>query len=293
MNKVVGLKFAKTNYIYYFRINDSINFKKGDYCLVKTSIGLDMGKVVIPFKYIDNNELNVPLKDIYRKANQEDLEKWEKIKLEEKDALNIFKDKSKKYNLNMKIVYVKYLFDKSRIIFYFTSDQRVDFREMVKDLARVFKTKIELRQIGIRDGTKMIGGIGMCGREICCASFIQKFTPIHINMAKIQKIALNQSKVSGLCGRLMCCLSYESEFYKESLEKYPRLGSKIDLKSGIGKVTEINVIGKYIIVESREDKDVFKKIKITEEDLEKYPVINNRYSGNEKKQNNPDSKKII
>jgi len=293
LNKVVGLKFAKTNYIYYFRINDSINFKKGDYCLVKTSIGLDMGKVIIPFKYIDNNELNVPLKDIYRKANQEDLEKWEKIKLEEKDALNIFKDKNKKYNLSMKIVYVKFLFDKSRIIFYFTSDQRVDFREMVKDLARVFKTKIELRQIGIRDGTKMIGGIGMCGREICCASFIQKFTPIHINMAKIQKIALNQSKVSGLCGRLMCCLSYESEFYKESLEKYPRLGSKIDLKSGIGKVTEINVIGKYIIVESREDKDVFKKIKITEEDLEKYPVINNRYSGNEKKQNNPDSKKII
>ena len=293
MNKVVGLKFAKTNYIYYFRINDSINFKKGDYCLVKTSIGLDMGKVIIPFKYIDNNELNVPLKDIYRKANQEDLEKWEKIKLEEKDALNIFKDKNKKYNLSMKIVYVKFLFDKSRIIFYFTSDQRVDFREMVKDLARVFKTKIELRQIGIRDGTKMIGGIGMCGREICCASFIQKFTPIHINMAKIQKIALNQSKVSGLCGRLMCCLSYESEFYKESLEKYPRLGSKIDLKSGIGKVTEINVIGKYIIVESREDKDVFKKIKITEEDLEKYPVINNRYSGNEKKQNNPDSKKSI
>lgn len=283
MNKVVGLKFAKTNYIYYFRINDSINFKKGDYCLVKTSIGLDMGKVVIPFKYIDNNELNVPLKDIYRKANQEDLEKWEKIKLEEKDALNIFKDKNKKYNLNMKIVYVKFLFDKSRIIFYFTSDQRVDFREMVKDLARVFKTKIELRQIGIRDGTKMIGGIGMCGREICCASFIQKFTPIHINMAKIQKIALNQSKVSGLCGRLMCCLSYESEFYKESLEKYPKLGSKIDLKSGIGKVTEINVIGKYIIVESREDKDVFKKIKITEEDLEKYPVISNSYSDNVKK----------
>ena len=283
MNKVVGLKFAKTNYIYYFRINDSINFKKGDYCLVKTSIGLDVGKVVIPFKYIDNNELNVPLKDIYRKANQEDLEKWEKIKLEEKDALNIFKDKNKKYNLNMKIVYVKFLFDKSRIIFYFTSDQRVDFREMVKDLARVFKTKIELRQIGIRDGTKMIGGIGMCGREICCASFIQKFTPIHINMAKIQKIALNQSKVSGLCGRLMCCLSYESEFYKESLEKYPKLGSKIDLKSGIGKVTEINVIGKYIIVESREDKDVFKKIKITEEDLEKYPVISNSYSDNVKK----------
>lgn len=266
MNEAVGLKFAKTNYIYYFRIDDKIKFKKGDYCLVKTSIGLDIGKVVIPYKLIDSNESDIPLKDIYRKTNKRDMEKWEKIKIEEKNALNIFKEKSKKFKLSMKIVYVKYLFDKSRIIFYFTSEERVDFREMVKDLAKIFKTKIELRQIGVRDGTKMIGGIGMCGREICCASFIQKFTPIHINMAKMQKIALNQSKVSGLCGRLMCCLSYESEFYKESLKKYPKLGSKIKLKSGIGKVTEVNILRKYIIVEIREDKDIIKKIKISEEE---------------------------
>jgi cell fate regulator YaaT (PSP1 superfamily) len=202
------------------------------------------------------------------------MEKWEKIKIEEKNALNIFKEKSKKFKLSMKIVYVKYLFDKSRIIFYFTSEERVDFREMVKDLAKIFKTKIELRQIGVRDGTKMIGGIGMCGREICCASFIQKFTPIHINMAKMQKIALNQSKVSGLCGRLMCCLSYESEFYKESLKKYPKLGSKIKLKSGIGKVTEVNILRKYIIVEIREDKDIIKKIKISEEEYVKLNLEN-------------------
>jgi len=266
LNKVVGLKFAKTNYIYYFKIDDKIKFKKGDYCLVKTSIGLDMGKVVIPYKLMDSNELDIPLKDIYRKTNKSDMEKWEKIKIEEKNALNIFKEKSKEFKLSMKIVYVKYLFDKSRIIFYFTSEQRVDFREMVKDLAKIFKTKIELRQIGVRDGTKMIGGIGMCGREICCASFIQRFTPIHINMAKMQKIALNQSKVSGLCGRLMCCLSYESEFYKESLKKYPKLGSKIKLKSGMGKVTEVNILRKYIIVEIREDKDIIKKIKISEEE---------------------------
>jgi len=285
LNKVVGLKFAKTNYIYYFKIDEEIKFKKGDYCLVKTSIGLDIGKVVIPSKCLENDELNVPLKDIYRKANKRDLEKWEKIKLEEKDALNIFKEKNKKYNLNMKILYVKFLFDKSRIIFYFTADQRVDFREMVKDLAKIFKTKIELRQIGIRDGTKMIGGIGMCGREICCASFIQKFTPIHINMAKIQKIALNQSKVSGLCGRLMCCLSYESEFYRESLEKYPKMGSKIDLKTGIGKVIEINIISKYIIVEIHEDRDIIKRIKIPEEDLGKYKIIHDFHpkNGNNKK----------
>ena len=266
MNKVVGLKFAKTNYIYYFKIDDKIKFKKGDYCLVKTSIGLDIGKVVIPYKLIDSNESDIPLKDIYRKTNKRDMEKWENIKIEEKNALNIFKEKSKKFKLSMKIVYVKYLFDKSRIIFYFTSEERVDFREMVKDLAKIFKTKIELRQIGVRDGTKMIGGIGMCGREICCASFIQRFTPIHINMAKMQKIALNQSKVSGLCGRLMCCLSYESEFYKESLKKYPKLGSKIKLKSGMGKVTEVNILRKYIIVETREDKDIIKKIKISEEE---------------------------
>ena len=274
MNKVVGLKFAKTNYIYYFKIDDKIKFKKGDYCLVKTSIGLDMGKVVIPYKLMDSNELDIPLKDIYRKTNKRDMEKWEKIKIEEKNALNIFKEKSKKFKLSMKIVYVKYLFDKSRIIFYFTSEQRVDFREMVKDLAKIFKTKIELRQIGVRDGTKMIGGIGMCGREICCASFIQRFTPIHINMAKMQKIALNQSKVSGLCGRLMCCLSYESEFYKESLKKYPKLGSKIKLKSGMGKVTEVNILRKYIIVETREDKDIIKKIKISEEEYVKLNLEN-------------------
>jgi len=270
----VGLKFAKTNYIYYFKIDDKIKFKKGDYCLVKTSIGLDMGKVVIPYKLINGNELDVPLKDIYRKTNKRDMEKWEKIKLEEKNALNIFKEKNKKFNLNMKIVYVKYLFDKSRIIFYFTSEQRVDFREMVKDLAKIFKTKIELRQIGVRDGTKMIGGIGMCGREICCASFMQGFTPIHINMAKIQRIALNQSKVSGLCGRLMCCLSYESEFYKESLKKYPKLGSKIKLESGMGKVTEVNILRKYIIVEIREDKDIIKKVKISEEEYAKLNLEN-------------------
>jgi len=274
LNKVVGLKFAKTNYIYYFKIDDKIKFKKGDYCLVKTSIGLDIGKVVIPYKLIDSNELDIPLKDIYRKTNKRDMEKWEKIKIEEKNAQNIFKEKNKKFKLSMKIVYVKYLFDKSRIIFYFTSEQRVDFRDMVKDLAKIFKTKIELRQIGVRDGTKMIGGIGMCGREICCTSFIQKFTPIHINMAKMQKIALNQSKVSGLCGRLMCCLSYESEFYKESLKKYPKLGSKIKLKSGMGKVTEVNILRKYIIVETREDKDIIKKIKISEEEYLKLNLEN-------------------
>jgi len=286
--KVTGLKFAKTNYIYYFKINNKIRLKKADICLVKTAIGLDLGKVVIPYKYIKNDEIDTPLKNVIRKANKEDFKKLEIIRREEIDALNICKEKIKRYNLPMKLVYVKYLFDKSRLIFYFVSTQRIDFRELVKDLAKIFKTKIELRQIGVRDGTKLIGGMGICGREICCASYIQKFTPIHINMAKIQKIALNQSKVSGLCGRLMCCLSYESEFYKECLKKYPKLRDNIKTEKGIGKVIEINVLKKYIIVELESDPNgknggIKKRIKIPEEELEELVIKNKSTKNNDNK----------
>jgi len=277
--KVTGLKFAKTNYIYYFKINNKIILKKGDICLVKTAIGLDLGKVVIPYKYIKNDEIDTPLKNVLRKANKEDFKKLEILKQEEIDASDICKEKIKKYKLPMKLVYVKYLFDKSRIIFYFVSTQRIDFRELVKELAKIFKTKIELRQIGVRDGAKLIGGMGICGREVCCVSYIQKFTPIHINMAKIQKIALNQSKVSGLCGRLMCCLSYESEFYKECLKKYPKLRDNVETEKGKGKVIEINVLKKYIIVELESDSrskngGIKKRIKIPEEELEKQGIKN-------------------
>jgi len=275
--KVTGLKFAKTNYIYYFKINNKIILKKGDICLVKTAIGLDLGKVVIPYKYIKNNEIDTPLKNVLRKANKEDFKKLEIIKQDEINASNICKEKIKKYKLPMKLVYVKYLFDKSRIIFYFVSTQRIDFRELVKELTKIFKTKIELRQIGVRDGAKLIGGMGICGRELCCVSYIQKFTPIHINMAKVQKIALNQSKISGLCGRLMCCLSYESEFYKESLKKYPKLRDNVETEKGKGKVIEINVLKKYIIVELESDSSsknggIKKRIKIPEEELEKQGI---------------------
>jgi len=280
--KVTGLKFNKTNYIYYFKVDNKIRLKKGDVCLVKTAIGLDLGTVVIPYKFIKTNEIDTPLKNILRKANKEDFKKLEIIKQEENDALNICKEKIKKFNLPMKLVYVKYLFDKSRIIFYFISAQRIDFRELVKDLVKLFKTKIELRQIGIRDGTKMIGGIGICGREVCCASFIQKFTPIHINMAKIQKIAMNQSKVSGLCGRLMCCLSYESEFYKECLKKYPKLKDNIETEKGKGKVIEVNVLKKYVIAELETDGGIIKRIKIPEEEFEKLGIRNINTKNNNK-----------
>ena len=289
MPKVTGLKFTKTNCIYYFKINNKIRLTKGDICLVKTAIGLDLGEVVIPYKYIKNDELDTPLKNILRKANKEDFEKLERIKREEIDALNICKEKIQKYNLPMKLVYVKCLFDGSRIIFYFVSAQRIDFRELVKELAKVFKTKIELRQMGVRDGTKLIGGMGICGREVCCVSYIQKFAPIHINMAKIQKIALNQSKVSGLCGRLMCCLSYECEFYKESLKKYPKLRENVETEKGKGKVIEINVLKKYIIVELESDPNsksdgIRKRIKIPEEEFEELVMKNKSAKNNDNKQ---------
>ena len=288
MPKVTGLKFAKTNYIYYFKINNKIILKKGDICLVKTAIGLDLGKVVIPYKYIKNNEIDTPLKNVIRKANEEDFEKLEIIKREEIDALNICKEKIKKNKLPMKLVYVKYLFDKSRLIFYFVSTQRIDFRELVKELAKIFKTKIELRQIGVRDGTKLIGGMGICGREVCCVSYIQKFAPIHINMAKVQKIALNQSKISGLCGRLMCCLSYESEFYKECLKKYPKLRDNVETEKGKGKVIEINVLKKYIVVELESDSNsknggIKKRIKIPEEEFGGLVIKNKSAKNNDNK----------
>ena len=267
MPTVTGLKFVKTNCIYYFKIDDQLKLKKGDFCVVKTSWGLDLGEVVIPHKQLKEEELETPLKSILRKANEEDLKKRELIKQEEEEAIKLCKEKIREHNLPMKLVEAKYLFDKSRLIFYFISPQRVDFRELVKDLVKTFKTKIELKQIGVRDGTKMIGSIGICGREVCCTSFIQEFNPVHINMAKVQKIALNQSKVSGICGRLMCCLFYESEFYKESIKKYPAIGDTLETEKGKGKVIEINLLKKYTVVELIEG-EIKKRMKISEEELE-------------------------
>lgn len=278
LTKVTGLRFPKSNVIYYFKIDESLELKKGDFCIVDTSLGLDIGEVIIPSKYLEENELGLPLKSIIRKATPQDLKTRELIKQKEEECLNICKEKIKKYNLPMKLLHVKCLFDHSRLIFYFISSERVDFRELVKDLVQTFKTKIELRQIGVRDGIKLMGSIGICGREVCCVSFIQKFNPIHINMAKIQKIALNQAKVSGICGRLMCCLAYENEFYKESLKKYPEIGDLIDTEKVKGKVVEINILKKYIILE-QEEGETKKRIKISEEELEKiYPGDNNQSS---------------
>lgn len=269
MPKIIGIQFRSSHSIYYFK-NGKYTLDVGDLCIVKTTMGMDIGKVVVPVQYIKPEEVETPLKKIVRKVTKNDFEKWKNIQISEKDAYRICHKKIQKYKLDMHLIRCKYLFDKSRLIFYFWSDNRIDFRELVKDLASVFKTKIELKQVGVRDKAKMVGGLGICGRPLCCSTFISEFKPVPINVAKIQSVALNLSKVSGACGRLKCCLNFESQFYKEELKKYPKIGSYIVIKDGKeGKVIEVNILSRYIIVETietDENERIRNRIKITFEE---------------------------
>lgn len=269
MQKVIGIQFRSSNLIYYFK-QDNFSMSVGDLCVVKTSLGLDIGKVVIPVQSIKSEELETPLKSILRKATQDDSKKWDNIQIDEQEATKIFHEKIKKYHLDMHLIRSKYLLDKSRLIFYFYADNRIDFRELVKELASIFKTKIELKQVGVRDKAKMVGGLGICGRPLCCTTFLSEFKPVPINVAKMQSVALNLSKVSGACGRLKCCLNFESQFYKEELKKYPKLGSNFRTKDGKeGKVIEVNVLNRYIIIETIEKEDnerIKNRIKISVEE---------------------------
>lgn len=255
MPKIVGIQFQSSSLVYYFK-NAKFTLNVGDLCIVKTSLGLDIGKVVVPVQYIKPEELETPLKKIVRKATQNDFEKWKNIQLDEHEAYIICHEKIKKYQLDMHLIRCKYLFDKSRLVFYFCADNRVDFRELVKELAFNFKTKIELKQVGVRDKAKMVGGLGICGRPLCCSTFMSEFKPVPINVAKMQSVALNLSKISGTCGRLKCCLNFEAKFYKEELKRYPRLGKYIKTKEGKeGKVIEVNILSRYIVMETIEKED--------------------------------------
>ncbi|MBP8718524.1 MAG: stage 0 sporulation protein [Candidatus Atribacteria bacterium] len=269
MPRVIGIQFHNSNFIYYFKYGKYI-LEVGDLCVVKTTLGLDIGKVVTPILYLKLEELEEPLKKIVRKATQHDIEKWKSIQIDEQDALRICQEKIKKYNLDMHLINCKYLFDKSRLIFYFYADNRIDFRELVKELASLFKTKIELKQIGVRDKAKMVGGLGICGRPLCCSIFLTEFKPVPINVAKMQSVALNLSKVSGTCGRLKCCLNFEAQFYKEELKNYPRLGTQIKTKGGKeGKVIEVNILSRYLVIETIEKEDnenIKNRIKISLQD---------------------------
>jgi cell fate regulator YaaT (PSP1 superfamily) len=280
MPKIVGIQFHSSDIVYYFK-NAKYVLDVGDLCIVKTSLGLDIGKVVVPVQYIKSEEIETPLKSIVRKATKNDFEKWKNIQLDEHEAYNTCQEKIKKFQLDMHLIRCKYLFDKSRLVFYFCADSRIDFRELVKELAQSFKTKIELKQVGVRDKARMVGGLGICGRPLCCSTFMLEFKPVPINVAKMQSVALNLSKVSGACGRLKCCLNYEAEFYKEELKKYPKLGKYVKTKDGKeGKVIEVNILSRYIVMETIEKDDnghIKNRVKVSIEDWVNSNVeVNNR-----------------
>src|SRR6056297_1532902 len=245
MEVVIGVSFKRAGKIYYFD-PDNIEVENGDKVIVETSRGIEMGEVVLEKKRVEEKELVAPLKKVIRKATLKDIDKDEENQRLEDEAYDIALDKIKEHGLPMKLIDVEYTFDHNKVIFYFTADGRVDFRELVKDLASVFKTRIELRQIGVRDEAKMIGGIGPCGRQICCSKCLRDFDPISIKMAKKQDLSLNPVKISGLCGRLMCCLKYEADLYDNLRKELPEISEKVELTIGKGKIIERNLIQKTV-----------------------------------------------
>ena len=247
MEKVIGVRFKRVGKIYYF-LPGKIEFKKGDHAIVETARGKEFGEVVIAEKEVDKKDLSAPLKSVIRRANSKDDKKMEENKRKEKEAFEICEKKIGNHGLDMKLVDVEYTFDGSKIVFYFTADGRVDFRDLVKDLAGVFKTRIELRQIGVRDEAKMLGGLGPCGRPCCCSCFLGDFNPVSIKMAKVQNLSLSPTKISGLCGRLMCCLNYEQKHYTETRKRMPRPGSIVETSDGSGVVLDNNAITEKVRV---------------------------------------------
>lgn len=241
MKKIITVKFKKTGKAYYF---DPLDFdiKKGDCVIVETSRGTELGTVVSGISTIDDSELKAPLKGVLRIATERDLERRAENKRREAEAFEICRQKIGAHKLDMKLVEVEYTFDGSKILFYFTADGRVDFRELVKDLANVFRTRIELRQIGVRDESKTLGSIGVCGRSLCCSEWLDDFMSVSIKMAKEQGLSLNPSKISGACGRLMCCLKYEQDTYEDIMRRMPKPEQKVKTPDGIGTVVSVELL---------------------------------------------------
>ncbi|MFD1204508.1 MULTISPECIES: stage 0 sporulation family protein [Sporosarcina] len=247
MYKVVGVRFKKAGKIYYFDPLDYL-LNVGDYVIVETARGIEYGKVASHVREVEENDIVLPLKKIIRKALVEDQVIVEENRLEAEIAFEKCVDKIREHGLEMKLVDVEYTFDRNKIVFYFTAEGRVDFRNLVKDLAAIFRTRIELRQIGVRDEAKMLGGIGPCGRMLCCSTFLGDFEPVSIKMAKDQNLSLNPSKISGLCGRLMCCLKYENDEYEKAKELMPDIGEKVQTPEGPGKVVGLNLLERVLQV---------------------------------------------
>ena len=267
MIKVVGVRFKKAGKIYYFDPAD-MNIQKDTYVVVETARGIEFGECVIGVKEISENDIVAPLKSVLRIASEEDINKHFKNKDKEKDAFDICLKKIQEHELTMKLIDVEYTFDNNKVIFYFTADGRVDFRELVKDLATIFKTRIELRQIGVRDEAKMLGGLGPCGRPMCCSTFLGDFASVSIKMAKEQNLSLNPTKISGICGRLMCCLNYEQSTYEDIRKRMPKVGSIVKTSEGTGEVFSNNTVKESVKVKLRKgEEEILKEFKIENVEL--------------------------
>ena len=254
MATVIGVRFKKAGKVYYFDPCE-VWPRPGDSVVVETTRGVEFGEVVTGAREVADEQIVAPLKKVVRIATEEDVRRAEYNEKREEEAFRVCQEKVAKHKLEMKLVSVEYTFDNSKIIFYFTANGRVDFRELVKDLAGVFKMRIELRQIGVRDEAKMLGGLGSCGRPICCGTFLGDFQPVSIKMAKEQNLSLNPTKISGLCGRLMCCLKYEQDYYSQTLKKLPKVGKDIVTPDGVGVLAEINAIRERVKVRIKIDDD--------------------------------------
>ena len=261
METVVGVRFKKAGKVYYFDPG-KLEIFKTDKVILETARGVELGEVVVGPKEVSDSEVVAPLKEVIRKATEKDLEIYRENKEKEKDALEICSKKIEDHGLDMKLVDVEYTFDNNKIIFYFTAEGRVDFRDLVKDLASVFRTRIELRQIGVRDEAKMIGGYGPCGVSLCCSTWLGDFDPVSIKMAKDQGLSLNPTKISGVCGRLFCCLKYEHEVYKAVLKKMPQQGDRVKTQEGSGVIIKTNPLLEQVKVRVTNDEDGTEEMKV-------------------------------
>lgn len=268
MITVIGVRFKKAGKIYYFS-PDNLDIKKNTSVIVETARGVEIGECVIESKQIKEEDIVAPLKNVLRIATEDDIKKFEENKAKEKEAFSICVNKIEQHNLKMKLIDVEYTFDNNKVIFYFTADGRVDFRELVKDLASIFRTRIELRQIGVRDEAKMIGGLGSCGRAMCCSTFLGDFAPVSIKMAKEQNLSLNPTKISGICGRLMCCLNYEQDIYEKIRKELPKVQSIVNTPYGKGEVLSNSVVEENVKVKikNKEGEDIIKKVSINDVEM--------------------------
>ena len=264
MKNIVGVKFKETGRIYYFNPG-GLRFKKDDDVIVETEQGEKFGKIAIQNREIENEKVLKPLKRVLRVATNKDKKRYEECKKIEKEAFKECQKKIKEHKLNMTLTNVECKFDNSKILFYFTSDERVDFRELVRDLASIYKTRIELRQIGVRDEVRRIGGYGVCGRELCCCSYLNNFEAVSIKMAKEQNMSLNPSKISGNCGRLMCCLKYENDVYEEKLKRLPNVGAIVKTEDGEGEVDNVEILKEILRVKMKKDDGyIYKKYNLND-----------------------------